>query len=205
MSEPTPPAPHSLIADPALAAASGALREALRGAGDALDADGLRRALGAIAKNLLLRAFAGAGADHGAIWLADAEGEHLVPLFGCGERAGDFLDGRFRLPLGEGMLSMVFATGQPICENEVHAQPGHSAELDRRLGVRTEAMLAVPLHFAGRLRGVVSCVHLAPAEAGPARARSFTGADLSALELAAAAVARLLDLALVESLLGWAD
>ena len=65
-------------------------------------------------------------------------------------------------------------------------------------------MIAIPLAFAGRLRGIVSCVHLSPA-ADPGEAKSFDGDDLTELELASASIARLLDLALLERLLGWAE
>jgi transcriptional regulator with GAF, ATPase, and Fis domain len=194
----------SITADPELAAAGRKLRDALERAGDALDAESFKRLLAPLAKNLLQGAFDRAGADHGAIWLTDEDGEHLVPLFGVGERAAEFASGQFRLPIGQGMLSMVFATAQPICENAVHENPTHNAALDQKLGVRTEAMIAIPLTFAGRLRGIVSCVHLAPAESEEL-ARSFSGADLTELELAAAAIARLFDLELTEQLLGWSE
>ena len=194
----------SITADPSLAAASAQLRDALVRAGDALESESFKRLLSPLAKNLLQQAFDRAGADHGAIWLTDEDGEYLVPLFGRGERADEFVGGKFRLPIGEGMLSMVFATGQPICENAVYENPGHNAELDRKLGVRTEAMIAIPLSFAGRQRGIVSCVHLSPAGSEGA-GREFSGDDLTELELATAATARLFDLALIEGLLGWAE
>lgn len=191
--------PNSEFAD-----AAGHLRNELSGIGNKLDAGSFTRVLPPLAKNTLLQAFRKIGADHGAIWLADSTGEHLVPVFGCGERADDFLDGKFKLPTDQGLISMVFATGQPFCENAIHENPGHSPLLDRQLGVRTEAMIAIPLTFANSLRGIVSCVHLGTDDSNEEE-KTFSGSDLSDLELASATIARLLDLTLIEQILGWQD
>ena len=191
--------PNSEFAD-----AARHLRKELSSIGDQLDAGSFTRVLPALAKNTLLEAFRKIGADHGAIWLADSTGDHLVPVFGCGEHAEDFLNGKFRLPIDQGLISMVFATGQPFCENAIHKNPGHSPLLDRQLGLRTEAMIAIPLTFANSLRGIVSCVHLCEDDSEEG-AQTFSGSDLSDLELASAAIARILDLTLIEQILGWQD
>ena len=157
-----------------------------------------------LAKNTLLAALRKAGTSHGAIWLADNTGDHLVPVFGSGEHAEGFLNGKFRLPIDQGLISMVFATGQPFCENAIHKNPRHSPLLDRQLGVTTEAMIAIPFTFANRLRGILSCVHLSANESNT-EPMTFSGEDLGDLELASAAIARILDLVLIEHILGWQD
>jgi transcriptional regulator with GAF, ATPase, and Fis domain len=187
-----------------LTAASQQLRSKLSSAGDRLDADSFSHLLPALAKNTLLDTFRRIGAGHGAIWLVDSAGDHLVPVFGCGDHADHFLNGKFKLPADQGLISMVFATGQPFCENAIHLNPGHSPLLDKQLGVHTEAMIAIPLTFANSLRGIVSCVHLSEDHNGQ-EAKTFSGADLGDLELASATIARLLDLTLIEQILGWQD
>ncbi|MFP6873676.1 MAG: GAF domain-containing protein [Verrucomicrobiales bacterium] len=194
----------SISPNPELASAAQQLRDELTSMGDGLDAGSFTRLLPPLAKNTALRAFRRAGTEHGAIWLTDNTGDHLIPVFGCGGHAEEFLNGKFRLPTDQGLISMVFATGQPFCENAIHENPGHSPLLDRQLGVHTEAMIAIPLTFANRLRGIVSCVHLSAA-AKTEKARSFSGEDLTDLELASAVIARILDLALIEHILGWQD
>lgn len=194
----------SISPNPEFASAAQHLRNEVTSVGDHLDAGSFTRLLTPLAKNTLLGAFRKAGTSHGAIWLADSTGDHLVPVFGCGEYAEDFLNGKFRLPTDQGLISMVFATGQPFCENEIHTNPGHSPLLDRQLGVSTEAMIAIPLTFANRLRGIVSCVHLSTNESD-GESKTFSGEDLSDLELASAAIARILDLVLIEHILGWQD
>ena len=187
-----------------LTAASQQLRSELSSIGDRLDADSFTRILPPLAKNTLLGTFRKIGAGHGAIWLVDRTGDNLVPVFGCGEHADEFLNGKFKLPTNQGLISMVFATGQPFCENNIHQNPGHSPLLDRKLGVRTEAMIAIPLTFANSLRGIISCVHLSEdhTEQEP---KIFSGVNLGDLELASATIARLLDLTLIEQILGWQD
>ena len=180
------------------------LRNELSSIGDQLDARSFTRVLPPLAKNTLLKTFRKIGADHGAIWLLESTGDHLVPVFGCGEHAEAFLNGKFRLPTDQGLISMVFATGQPFCENAIHKNPGHSPLLDKQLGVRTEAMIAIPLTFADSQRGIVSCVHLGTDESKGAE-KTFSGSDLGDLELASAAIARILDLTLMEQILGWQD
>ncbi|MCP4848372.1 MAG: GAF domain-containing protein [Verrucomicrobiaceae bacterium] len=180
------------------------LRNELSSIGDQLDAGSFTRILPPLAKNTLLGAFRKIGADHGAIWLADNTGDHLVPVFGCGEHADNFLNGKFKLPTDQGLISMVFATGQPFCENAIHKNPGHSPLLDRQLGVRTEAMIAIPLTFANSLRGIISCVHLG-LHGSKEEEKTFSGSDLGDLELASATIAHLLDLTLMEQILGWQD
>jgi hypothetical protein len=98
---------------------------------------------------------------------------------------------------------MVYATGQAFCENEIQGRPGHSPVLDELLGVKTQAMIAVPFYFAQHIRGVVSCVQLSEREDKQAQARGFSQSDLREVKLATATVQRLLDLRLIEHLLGW--
>lgn len=101
-----------------------------------------------------------AGATEGCVWVVDETQEVLVPVWNNGARGSDFVMS-FTQPLDRGIISMVFATEQPFIENEARSNRRLDSRLDNRLGVRTEALIAVPLLVEGRCIGVVSCVRLA--------------------------------------------
>ncbi len=133
-----------------------------------------------------------ADAHEGTVWLLDPTQNWLVPRFNNGPNAGSFV-GRFRQSLQAGMISMVVATEQPICENEVHKNAQQDPTLDRKLGLVTCSMLAVPLYFAGELRGVVSAVRLKPAASTDSDPAGFSPHDLRALQLTADVLERLIE------------
>lgn len=127
--------------------------------------------------------------ENSALWIA--EGDFLIPVLGFGPHAEQFI-GNYSHPLGEGIISMVHASGQPFCENNIQANPQHSSKLDQQLGIQTDAMVATPVVFKGEIVGVITCVHTSPAgETGIIH--SFQAVDLSELEFAAALAGRVLD------------
>ncbi|MBT8043324.1 MAG: GAF domain-containing protein, partial [Verrucomicrobiae bacterium] len=91
--------------------------------------------------------------ENSALWLAEAD--HLVPVLGFGPHAENFA-GNYTQPLGEGIISMVYASGQPFCENNIHANPQHSSRLDQQLGIQTDAMVATPVISDGKIAGVIT-------------------------------------------------
>lgn len=133
-----------------------------------------------------------AGAHEGTVWLLDPEQTCLVPRFNNGPSAASFV-GHFRQSLQTGMISMVVATEQPICENEVHKNAQQDPTLDRKLGLVTCSMLAVPLYYAGELRGVISAVRLKPASTTAPDPEGFSPHDLRALQLSADVLERLIE------------
>ena len=152
---------------------------------------------------MLALTFRSVGADEGSVWLLDADGEHLVPRYNSGPNATSFV-GRFRQSVRSGMISMVVATQQPICENAMFRNPRQDRSLDQQLGLQTSAMLAAPLLFAKELRGVISCVQLTEAGAREPRP-GFTPEALEALSLAAGILSRLIDHRLRELALGHSE
>jgi len=123
------------------------------------------------------------------LWIA--EGDFLIPVIGVGIHAERFI-GKYNHPLDEGIISMVHASGQPFCENHIHANPHHSTRLDQQLGIQTEAMVATPVVSKGAIVGILTCVHTSPAgEAGINL--SFQAADMSELEFTAVLTGRVLD------------
>ncbi|MCW0219741.1 MAG: GAF domain-containing protein, partial [Prosthecobacter sp.] len=98
-------------------------------------------------------------ADEGSLWLAMDDSQTLMPVWNNGPDAARFV-GSFRLPATQGITGMVFTSGLAACESEVCFHQKQNRELDRTLGVLTWAMLAVPLKFAGEMRGVITAVRL---------------------------------------------
>jgi hypothetical protein len=142
--------------------------------------------------SLLRREITSAHADEGTLWLLDPGREFLIPRFNSGENAARFIND-YRQSIREGMISMVVATEQPICENEVQASEQQDKTLDKRLGLQTCAMLAVPLYYFGELRGVFSAVQLTPAGARSTETRGFSIDDLTTLQGSATVVCRLIE------------
>lgn len=150
---------------------------------------------------LLEETFQDLGAHEGTVWLLDRDRTHLVPRFNTGRDALRFV-GSFRQKLSAGMISMVVAMEQPICENEVHHDQRQDRSLDCQLGVVTRAMLAVPLYFGGQVRGVISAVQLDRGEPPEKAAPGFSPEHLFRLQLTAALLSRLIEHALLTRALG---
>ncbi|HEY5814031.1 MAG TPA: hypothetical protein VIT23_15425, partial [Terrimicrobiaceae bacterium] len=95
---------------------------------------------------ILKGAFEAVRADEGTIWLLDEKEEALVPVWSSGPYGERFI-GIHRQPLTAGLMSLICVTEQAICENSVYQNAQQDPTLDRRLGVLTCAMIAVPLRF----------------------------------------------------------
>jgi len=153
------------------------------------------------AQRLLAECFARIGADEGTVWLLDDADKALVPRFNSGPRAHELV-GVLRQPLDRGMVSMVFASAQSVCENDVYRNELQDKTVDRTLGQLTCAMLVVPLVFGRELRGVVSAVKLKPPDSGLPDPAGFSGEDLRFSELIVSTIGCLLDAKLLELCLG---
>jgi hypothetical protein len=127
---------------------------------------------------LLVEEFAAAGADEGTIWLIDEARRALTPVWNSGPHAEAFV-GRHSQPLSVGLVSLVFMTGQALCENRVYWHAGQDPTLDHSLGLLTCSMIVVPLCIRGEACGVVSCVKLKRADSEEPDPPPFTAADLA--------------------------
>lgn len=159
------------------------------------------RVVDATVRRFLVESLHDAGAHEGTVWLLDEARENLIPRFNSGPKAGDFV-GQFRQSLRSGMISMVVATELPICENEVHKNQQQDRSLDRTLQLQTCAMIAVPLYYAGDLRGVISAVQLKPAGSPDPDPPGFTMENLQQLQRTADLLARLIEHRLLTLVLG---
>ncbi len=190
-----------ILPDPRLKPASLVLPEAVSAAATLITPANFENTLDGVMRAILTASFKQADADEGSIWLADEAGENLVISFNSGANAADLVN-RFKQPLTSGMISLVFASEQPLSEHDVYRNQSHDPSLDRRLEVRTCAMIAVPLYFAHRTRGVLSCVQLKSAGDESPDPPGFTSESLKMIELSAAILSRLLDYQLLNAVLG---
>jgi hypothetical protein len=118
-----------------------------------------KRCMDADMVDRIMSGFAELGATEAAIWLRDAAGDHLVPVFNNTPTL-ESLVGVYRQPLDRGIISMVLAIQSAVIERDVYKNPQHDSTVDRQLGQVTVHMMAVPLYFAGDSRGVISAVRL---------------------------------------------
>lgn len=147
-------------------------------------------------------AFSLAGGHEGTVWLVNRERSALVPVHNTGQSEEEFLRQVSAQPLTSGLVSGVFLREQSHCENAVSTHVEYDSKVDRLLALQTTAEIAVPLRFAGAVRGVISCVRLAP---GGTRDQDDPGFNLEAfrsVEFGTEVVGRLLDLTLLEIVLG---
>lgn len=166
--------------------------ERLRRIADRLGPEGWQPLLDTLTVDLLNASFKEAGADEGTLWVPDEDVLHLVPVYNSGPHTGRVV-GKFRQPLDAGLICMVFATEQPFVENDVQANARQSKLLDLALGVRTGALIAVPLHFFSACRGVISCVQLEGAADGARAKAGFAASDLARIERVSALTSRLVE------------
>lgn len=111
----------------------------------------------AVGFDLLRDAVTATDADDGALWLVDDVKRELRPCFSIGQHSKILLN-EIRQPLTSGLISMVFFTEDSICEAEVGRRSEYCPDVDSRLGAKTKAMVAIPVFFAQRCRGVFSAV-----------------------------------------------
>lgn len=187
------PRHHQLIPDPSLAPHGATVTAALaRYAAQATTAD-LHALMDPAISAVFSSAMASVHADSSAIWLLDPAHTHLVAGFTLPHSG---LVGE-KQPLSEGMIPLVIASEQPLCENAVYRDTRHSKHIDESLGKTTEALIAVPFYLGGTLRGVVSCVRWKKADSPVV----FTAANLDRVRQLANTLERLLNYQLLKVIL----
>jgi hypothetical protein len=150
---------------------------------------------------ILEDSFDAAGADEGTLWLVNPAKPELDAVFNNGPTAAKIL--KHSQKLDRGLISMVFSTGQPFCENNIGENPEHDTAVDRETGFSTTAMIAVPFHFAQQCRGIVSCVQLTKKQgASPTRA-GFDMESMREVSRAASLLTRLFDFKLISRIIGY--
>lgn len=190
----------SLLPSPEFEKLSSLLSDRIMRTAAALNESNLSQFIDPTMQNLLQRSFQSAGADEGAVWLVDAEGKNLVISHSWGTRADRVLG--YTQTLERGLVSMVFATEQPFCENKVYTNRMQARSLDEKLGVLTCSMIAVPLVFAKGLRGIVSCIKVKTGADEP-DPPDFAPNSLGEIQFAAHVLGKLIEFELVGVITGW--
>ncbi len=131
---------------------------------------------------VLRDAVVASGADQGALWLVDDWKHELRPCFSSAADSDRFLQ-EIRQPLSSGLISMVFFTEDAICESHVASRSELCWDIDSRLGAGTQAMVAIPIFFAQRCRGIFSAV-IFSSVASLNRKEAFLPADFETLSRA---------------------
>jgi hypothetical protein len=178
-----------------------ALHESLASIGRSITAENFASMLDRTMQRVIRSAFEDAGASEGTIWLVEEATRTLAPAYNTGPRA-EGLVGRFKQPLGAGLISMVFVSEQPFLENQVFQNSSQDKSLDSLLSVQTMAMIATPFYFLEACRGVVSCVQLKIPGASEPTSPGFDESDKARVLHAAITLGRLIDHRLLRAALG---
>lgn len=117
-------------------------------------------------------------AETSSIWELDEERQELFFRVVRGTAAGEIRG--LRVPVGQGIVGSVAATGQPEMVNDVAADPRWHGDSGGEF--RTRAILAVPLLAHGRVIGVLQLLN-------PVGRDAFTGEDVWRTRLFAAILA----------------
>jgi GAF domain-containing protein len=181
-----------------------ALEERMREAARTVSPENFSDFIDAATRAAMSNCLGAVGANEGAVWLADPTRENLVVAFNCGPNASELVGG-FKQSLSAGMISLVFASEQPLCENEVYKNQRQDKTLDQKLGVLTVAMMVVPFYFVHELRGVVSCVRLKNARSPEPDPPAFSLDDLRALQTTVDLISTTIDHRLLSATVGWGD
>jgi len=185
-----------------------ALQEHLAKVGNAITPENFLSICDDVLLKVLKETFERISADEGSIWLIDRDHKVLVATYNVGPNSDKIVG--FKNPLSKGIISLVVASENAFIENQVYKNRSHSAELNKKLGKTTYAMIAVPLYFLNQVRGVISCVQLldvlveegqaAPVGRTPP---GFSPRDLNAVQTTAAVIRNLIDFRLLGTAVGW--
>jgi hypothetical protein len=132
--------------------------------------------------------FNAAGADEGTLWLVNSSKRELDAVFNNGPAAKKMRE--ISQTLDRGLISMVFSTGQPFCENSIEQNPEHDKAVDSQF------------YFAQQCRGIISCVRLSKPGSVSSR-RGFDMESMREVNRASSLLTRLFDFKLISRIIGY--
>lgn len=162
-----------------------------------LQPDELNQFIGMAGREVFMLFSESVGADGISIWLVDQEKTKLEVSYS--EPNPDFVG--WEQPLNEGLISLVLASEQPLCENLVYQNKQHSKRTDEALGQVTCSMIAVPFYLGGEAAGVLSCVQLKESPDAPDPV-GFTAKHLNRISRLSTTMERLINYRVLNSILG---
>ena len=125
----------------------------------------------------------------------------LVIAYNDGPRPEE-LEGKVRMPMGEGLISKAFTEHETICHQGMFRHKDQSEEVDKQLKQLTAHQIAAPFFLFGECRGVLSAVQT---YSGGADGRTQWGFDEGAVKQFATAsrvMRRLVEYRLLKQLMG---
>ena len=179
---------HSFLPDSGLSDSGADVEARLNDYAARMTIDDLRGLMDPVNCDLFERAMQEIAADSGTIWLVDEGRTKLTVAYS--HRSVDLF--AKELPLDEGLISLVLASEQAICENKVYEHAEHSKRIDNEIGMITCAMIAAPFYLGGSLRGVLSCVQWKENE-GDADPPGFSAVHLKKVQGLSTVLERLLN------------
>ncbi len=187
----------AIQADPSLSEHSALLESSLARAAQEITPEEFSGFIGDAGLSILRASMNVVEADSITIWLADVDQKHLTITH---SEPNEGLIG-WQQPLTEGLISLVFASEQRLCENQVYLNADHSKRVDEAFSQVTCAMIATPFYLAGTLRGVVSCVQLKDSPDAPDPS-GFSARGMNRIGRLSTALERLVNYRLLTTLLG---
>jgi hypothetical protein len=191
----------SLLPDPRFRKHASALADRLDKAAKLITRETFNDFADDLMTTILEDSFDAAGADEGTLWLVNPGKPELDTVFNNGPTAAKIL--KHSQKLDRGLISMVFSTGQPFCENNISENPEHDKAVDRETGFSTTAMIAVPFYFAQQCRGIVSCVQLTKKPGSAPTRAAFDMESMREVSRAASLLTRLFDFKLISRIIGY--
>lgn len=186
-----------IITDPELSEFAPMIERKLAQAAKSVAPDEFSALLGDPGRAILRSTMESVKGDSTSIWLADIEEKNLVVTHSTPDES---LIG-WKQPLTEGLISLVFASEQSLCENKVYQNANHSKRIDNAMDQVTCALIATPFYFGGALQGVVCCVQLKNGQESDDPA-GFSARDLGRTRRLSTALERLVNYRLLTSLIG---
>ncbi|MDF1737625.1 MAG: hypothetical protein P1U86_00590 [Verrucomicrobiales bacterium] len=159
--------------------------------------DEFKTLLGDPGRAMLRATMESVGGDSTSIWLADIAEDNLIVTHSSPEES--FIG--WKQPVTEGLISLVFASEQSLCENKVYQNANHSKRVDDAMDQVTCALIATPFYFGGALQGVVSCVQLKDGLAAEDPS-GFSARHLARIRRLSTVLERLVNYRLLTTLIG---
>ena len=191
----------SLLPDPRFRKHASALADRLDKAAKLITRETFNDFADDLITTILEDSFDAARADEGTLWLVNPGKAELDAVFNNGPTAAKIL--KHSQKLDRGLISMVFSTGQPFCENNIGENPEHDKAVDRETGFSTTAMIAVPFYFAQQCRGIVSCVQLTKKPGSVPTRDGFDMESMREVSRVASLLTRLFDFKLISRIIGY--
>lgn len=182
--------------DPELSEQAALIERRLENAAKSLTPGDIDEMLGQVGREIFSLYLSSVGGDSISIWLVDPDKTRLTASYSEPDKK---LIG-WEQPLNEGLISLVLASEQSLCENGVYKNAQHSKRTDEAMDQITCSMISVPFYLGGAAVGVVSCVQLKENSDAP-DPEGFTAVHLNRITRLSTILGRLINYRILSSVL----